>query len=102
MNGVFKTKLPQKVMVQYKVLPEVFGTPSDTFEYIPEQIEITAVKLEILNVKSAKFRSIHIIDSLSPTEIMALEDEIMAHRAKIKQEFQEKQLTANLNIGERT
>jgi hypothetical protein len=102
MIGVFKTKLPQKVVVKYKVLPEIFGTSEDDFEYIPEQIELTEVKLEILNVKSAKFRAIHIIDSLSPTEIMELEDQIMAHRAKIKQEFQAKQLTANLSIGERT
>lgn len=90
MIGAIKTTLPQKVFVKYKVLPEVFGTPSDTFEYIPEQIEITEVKLEILSIKSAKLRSIHVLDSLTPTEILGLEDEIIAQREAVKRNYHSK------------
>lgn len=90
MLNAIKTTLPQKVFVKYKVLPEVFGTPSDTFEYIPEQIEITEVKLEILSIKSAKLRSIHVLDSLTPTEILGLEDEIIAQREAVKRNYHSK------------
>lgn len=90
MLNAIKTTLPQKVFVKYKVLPEVFGTPSDTFEYIPEQIEITEVKLEILSIKSAKLRSIHVLDSLTPTEILGLEDEIIAQREAVKRNYHAK------------
>lgn len=90
MLNAIKTTLPQKVFVKYKVLPEVFGTPSDTFEYIPEQIEIIEVKLEILSIKSAKLRSIHVLDSLTPTEILGLEDEIIAQREAVKRNYHSK------------
>lgn len=89
--GIIKTTLPQRVTVAYKVLPEIFGTPEDEFEYIPEQIEITEVKLEILSIKSNKLRSIHILDSLSPAEILHLEDEVMAQREQVKRNYHAKQ-----------
>lgn len=90
MVGVIKTTLPQKVVVKYKVLPEIFGTPDDDFEYIPEQIEITEVKLEILSIKSARLRAIHILDSLTSSEILSLEDEILAQREAVKRNYHAK------------
>lgn len=90
MVGAIKTTLPQKVFVKYKVLPEIFGGPDDDFEYIPEQIEITEVKLEILSIKSEKLRSIHILDSLTPSEILRLEDEIIAQREAVKRNYHAK------------
>ena len=91
MAGTIKTTLPQRVKVSYKVLPEIYGTPEDEFEYIPEQIEITEVKLEILSVKSNKLRTIHILDSLTPSEILGLEDEVMAQREAVKRNYHAKQ-----------
>lgn len=76
----------QEVIIEYKVLPEVYGSPDDDFIYLPEQIEIEEVWIEIPS-KTGKTRRINITDSVSDTEILDFEDAVIEHRAAIKKQF---------------
>ena len=85
--ATIKTIRQQEVLVTYKVLPEVYGSPDDDFIYLPEQIEIEEVWIEVVNRKTGKVRRINITDSIEDHEILAFEDAVMENRAAIKKQF---------------
>jgi hypothetical protein len=82
-----KSHITQDVLLNYNVLPEMYGSPDDDFEYIPEQIEIEEVWLELLNISTGKIRRINITETLSGDQILAFEDDVLSTRAEIKQRF---------------
>jgi hypothetical protein len=91
--AAIKTIRQQEVSVYYEVLPEIYGSPdlfgidSDEFQYIPEQIEIKEVWIELKNLKTGKIRRINITDNISEDEILGLEDAVTAHRKEVKRRF---------------
>jgi hypothetical protein len=91
--AAIKTIRQQEVSVYYDVLPEIYGSPEvfglagDEFEYIPEQIEIKEVWLELKNLKTGKIRRINITDNISEDEILGLEDAVTAYRKEVKRKF---------------
>ena len=85
--AAIKTMRNQEVTVYYEVLPEIYGSPEDEFQYIPEQIDIKEVWLELRNLKTGKIRRINITDNVSGDEILKFEDDVMSHRAEIKRQF---------------
>jgi len=85
--GVIKSVREQEVVVVYDVLPEVYGSPEDAFEYLPEQIDVKEVWIELINPKTEKKRRINITDNLSAEEILRFEDNVLLSRAEIKQKF---------------
>jgi hypothetical protein len=87
MANAIKSTLSQDVVLNYTVLPEIYGSLEDEFEYIPEQIEIDEAWLELKNRKSGKIRRINITDTLSDDQIMKFEDEVTMYRAMIKRNF---------------
>jgi hypothetical protein len=87
MAGAIETTRSQRVIVRYKVLPEIYGTPEDNYSYIPEQIEIIEVKLKLFNLKSEKSRVVNITDTLTDSEIIDLEDEIVEKRITWKKQY---------------
>lgn len=96
--AAIKTMRDQEVTVYYEVLPEIFGSPEDEFEYIPEQIEVKEVWLELKNLKTGKVRRINISDTVTEDEILKFEDAVMDHRAYIKQQFLSRNSNAKFNI----
>jgi hypothetical protein len=96
--AAIKTMRHQEVTVYYEVLPEIFGSPEDEFEYIPEQIEVKEVWLELKNLKTEKVRRINISDTVTDEEILQFEDAVMAHRAEIKRQFLSRNPNAKFNI----
>lgn len=76
----------QEVLIKYKVLPEVYGSPEDDFIYLPEQIEIEEVWIEIPS-KTGKPRRINITDAVNDLEILEFEDAVIEQRAAIKKQF---------------
>lgn len=87
MANTVKSTISQGVVLNYTVLPEIYGTLEDEFEYIPEQIEIDEVWLELKDRKSGKIRRINITYTLSDDQIMKFEDDVMTYRAMIKRNF---------------
>jgi hypothetical protein len=87
MANTIKSEITQDVVLNYTVLPEIYGSLEDEFEYIPEQIEIDEVWLELKNRKSGKIRRINITDTLSDDQILKFEDDVMLYRAMIKRNF---------------
>ena len=82
-----KSEILQDVLLNYSVLPEMYGSLYDDFEYIPEQIEIEEVWFELKNLKTGKIRRINITDTLNHDQIIKFEDDVLAARAAIKQKF---------------
>jgi len=82
-----KSEIIQDVILNYSVLPEMYGSLDDDFEYIPEQIEIEEVWFELKNLKTGKIRRINITDTLNHDQIIKFEDDVLAARAAIKQKF---------------
>lgn len=87
MANTIKSTITQDVVLNYTVLPEIYGSLEDEFEYIPEQIEIDEAWLELKNRKSGKIRRINITDTLSDDQILKFEDDVMTYRATIKRNF---------------
>jgi len=85
--GAVKSALMQDVLLNYSVLPEMYGSLYDDFEYIPEQIEIEEVWFELKNLKTGKIRRIKITDTLNHDQILTFEDDVLAARAAVKQKF---------------
>lgn len=85
--GTVKSEILQDVLLNYTVLPEIYGSLEDDFEYIPEQIEIEEVWFELINLKTGKIRRINITDTLSHDQILKFEDDVLTHRAAIKRNF---------------
>jgi hypothetical protein len=85
--AAIKTMRNQEVTVYYEVLPEIFGSPDDEYEYIPEQIDIKEVWLELKNLKTGKIRRINITDTVTVDDILKFEDDVTSHRAEIKRQF---------------
>jgi len=85
--GAVKSEILQDVLLNYSVLPEMYGSIDDDFEYIPEQIEIEEVWFELKNLKTGKIRRINITDTLSHDQIIKFEDDVLAARAAVKQKF---------------
>lgn len=65
------TQLNLDAILQYEVLP-----PEDD---LPIQIDIQAVYLTLSTSNPEKFRRINILNALSESEIINLEDEILTH-----------------------
>jgi len=93
-----KTIRNQEVTVHYEVLPEIFGSPEDEFEYIPEQIDIKEVWIQLKSTKTGKTRRINISDSVTEDEILKFEDAVMEYRAEIKRQFLSRNANAKFNI----
>jgi hypothetical protein len=85
--GAVKSEILQDVLLNYSVLPEMYGSIDDDFEYIPEQIEIEEVWFELKNLKTGKIRRINITDTLNHDQIIKFEDDVLAARAAVKQKF---------------
>ena len=85
--GAVKSEILQDVLLNYSVLPEMYGSIDDDFEYIPEQIEIEEVWFELKNLKTGKIRRINITDTLSDDQIMKFEDDVLTRRDAIKRNF---------------
>jgi hypothetical protein len=85
--GAVKSTILQDVILNYSVLPEMYGSLEDDFEYIPEQIEIEEVWFELRNLKTGKIRRINVTDTLNPDQILKFEDDVLATRAAVKQKF---------------
>ena len=93
-----KTTRNQEVTVYYEVLPEIYGSPEDEFEYIPEQIDIKEVWIQLKSTKTGKTRRINISDSVTEDEILKFEDAVMEYRAEIKRQFLSRNANAKFNI----
>ena len=85
--GAVKSEILQDVLLNYSVLPEMYGSIDDDFEYIPEQIEIEEVWVELKNLKTGKIRRINITNTLSADQIMKFEDDVLNRRDAIKRNF---------------
>jgi hypothetical protein len=85
--GAVKSEILQDVLLNYTVLPEIYGSLEDDFEYIPEQIEIEEVWVELKNLKTGKIRRINITNTLSADQIMKFEDDVLNRRDAIKRNF---------------
>lgn len=68
----FKTYVTVEAEVEFSVLPELEE------HGLPEQIDITAVIVDVINPKTRKIRRTNIVDALSETEMLNLEEEIEA------------------------
>lgn len=85
--GAVKSEILQDVLLEYSVLPEVYGSLTDDFEYIPEQIEIEEVWFELKNIKTGKIRRINITETLTDAQVLKFEDDVLATRSAVKQKF---------------
>jgi hypothetical protein len=85
--GTTKSVREQNVVIVYDVLPEVYGAPEDPFEYLPEQIDVKEVWIELENPKTGKKRRINITEDLSAEEILRFEDNVLKDREEIKRQF---------------
>ncbi len=85
--GVVKSEILQDVLLNYSVLPEMYGSIDDDFEYIPEQTEIEEVWIELRNLNTGKIRRINITETLNHDQILKFEDDVLAARAAVKQKF---------------
>jgi|SanBayMetagenome_1026888.scaffolds.fasta_scaffold00266_11 hypothetical protein len=68
-SAYLSSRLTVDVVMQYEILPPE--------EDIPLQIDITALYLNLVTPNPEKFRRINILNAISESEIINLEDEIL-------------------------